>query len=166
MFGGRNQAYEAFCCALKGKESGGVILLLLDSEEPVAEDQSGWAHIGSRPTNELKKPDNAHEEHLFLMICTMETWLIADQVNLAQFFGHKFKDAAIKAWPNLESVPKETVDEALATATAECSKQYSKGAMSFEILETTNPTEVRAKCPAAARFLDRLTSHVRVASPH
>lgn len=165
MFGGRNQTYKAFRTALQTREDDEVVLLLIDSEEPVGHGMKGWEHIGSRQGDELRQPDGASEEHLFLMVCTMETWLVSDSKCLASFFGHGFNEASLKEWPDLEAVPKSTIIAALQRATSACSKQYEKGRTSFEILEKTDPSVVKKKCPAAARLLGRLGSHVGSSTP-
>ena len=73
------------------------------------------------------------------MVQIMETWFLADRVALQKYFGAKFKQNALKKWPKLEDVPKLTVLNALASATASCSKRYSKGKISFELLARISP---------------------------
>jgi hypothetical protein len=90
----------------------------------------------------------------------METWLIADINNLSNYFGNGFRGQLLRDWPDLEQVDKATIIKALKSATSECRTHYEKGDVSFEILETTSPSEVEQRCPAAKRFLDRLRSHM------
>lgn len=161
LFGGRGQTHRAFCLALKSRKAEDVVLLLLDSEEPVAEGASLWSHIGNRPSDSLNKPEEATEEHLFLMICTMETWILADIENLSRSCGQGFRTDKIPQWQNLEEVPKKKIYEALDSSTLFCSpeKRYRKGDFSFRVLETVNPSVVGSKCKGAERFLDRLKKH-------
>ena len=90
------------------------------------------------------------------MVQIMETWFLADRVALQKYFGARFRQNALRTWPNLENVPKSTVLNALASATASCSKRYSKGKVSFELLARINSTLVENECPHAKALLDRL----------
>lgn len=86
----------------------------------------------------------------------METWFIADPTWLARYFGSDFKPARVPAWPKLEDVAKADILRTLERATSDCSKAYSKGKVSFELLAGLDPTAVKAKCPNAKALLDRL----------
>ena len=90
------------------------------------------------------------------MVQIMETWFLADGVALRKYFGARFRQNALKNWPNLENVSKTTVLNALASATVSCSKHYSKGKVSFELLAGINSTLVEAACPHARALLNRL----------
>ncbi|MDR3689991.1 MAG: DUF4276 family protein [Fimbriimonas sp.] len=158
--GGRNEAHSAFCTALSEREMDSVVLLLVDSEEAIPEGLSNWEHLASRHDNELRRPEGASEENLFLMVQCMETWFIADVDCLKQRFGHGFKTTPFKEWPEFEAVPKATVFDVLDRATADCETSYAKGSTSFEILGLISPERVITKCPNAARLLDRLRKHM------
>lgn len=157
--GGRNQAHDAFCTALSQLAQGDVVLLLVDSEDPVKEKASLWAHLESRENNCLSKPNGADEEHLFLMVQCMESWFLADVDALKKRFGTGFNPKALQAWQSPESVPKAAVLDALEKATRACHVPYAKGQISFEVLALASPFKVGEKCPNAARFLDRLRKH-------
>ena len=90
------------------------------------------------------------------MVQVMETWFLADRDALRTYFGTGFKQNALKEWPNLEAVPKPTVLQALARATAACTKRYAKGKVSFELLAQIAPDSVEAACPHAKALLNRL----------
>ena len=90
------------------------------------------------------------------MVQLMETWFLADRPALKKHFGDQFKENALRQWPQLEDVPKETVLDALRKATTNCSNPYDKGKISFELLEKINPPLVEAACPHAKALLDRL----------
>ena len=90
------------------------------------------------------------------MVQAMETWFLADRDALRAYFGDGFRAKAIRAWPDLESVPRETVLDALKRATAACRKSYAKGRVSFELLARIDPARVEAACPHARGLLDRL----------
>ena len=90
------------------------------------------------------------------MVQVMETWFLADRGALRAYFGAGFRENAIRGWPALENVPKETVFEALDRASASCGRRYAKGRVSFELLARIDPARVEAACPHARVFLDRL----------
>jgi hypothetical protein len=55
-------------------------------------------------------------------------------------------------------VPKQTVYDALAKATAECKQVYRKGDVSFDLLASLTPATIEAVCPHANVLLERLRS--------
>lgn len=87
------------------------------------------------------------------MVQVMETWFLADCNSLRRYFGAKFKENALRQWPQLEAVPKATVLDALECATA---TRYAKGKVSFELLAQIDPARVEAACPHAKALLNRL----------
>ena len=154
--GGRQRTYDMFAVAVRDRRNDTLPLLLVDSEGAVRPRHSPWQHLLAR--DGWHKPDEADDDQAFLMVQFMETWFLADKDGLRRYFGQGFKDQAIKQWPNLEAVPKETVLNALAQATAACRKAYGKGRTSFELLECINPARVRAACPHANALLQRLAA--------
>ncbi len=152
--GGRDQTFDRFTTAIKDDSPNMISLLLVDSEGPVAAGNSVWQHLYAR--DGWSQPPDADDDQAFLMVQIMETWFLADRVELQKYFGAKFKQNAFKKWPKLEDVPKLTVLNALASATASCSKRYSKGKVSFELLARINPTLVETACPHAKALLNRL----------
>ena len=141
---GRRQTFDRFATAVSDSAPGTVPFLLVDSEGPVASGYSAWQHLG------------AGDGQAFLMVQVMETWFLADRETLRDYFGVKFRENALKTWPDLEDVPKSTVLEALERATASCRKPYSKGRVLFELLARVDPARVEAACPHAKTFLDEL----------
>ena len=151
---GRDQTFDRFATAVKVGRPDTIPLLLVDSEDRVAPRNSVWQHLHVR--DDWHKPLGASDDQAFLMVQIMETWFLADGVALRKYFGARFRQNALKRWPDLESVPKSTVLNALASATASCSKRYSKGKVSFELLAQINPALVEAACPHAEALLNRL----------
>ena len=90
------------------------------------------------------------------MVQVMETWLLADRAALGRYFGAPFRENALSQWPALENVSKRDVLEALARATAACTRPYAKGQASFELLTMIDPALVEAACPHAAALLGNL----------
>lgn len=149
---GRAHTFDLFRTAVQNNGPGEVPLLLLDSEDAVAPNHNVWQHLKNR--DGWDKPGKATEDHAYLMVQVMETWLIADPNALSNYFGHKFKASKIPAWFDLETQPKAAVLEVLEKSTAECDKkQYEKGKISFELLSMINPQLVADKCPRAKRLL-------------
>ena len=152
---GRQRTFDLYQTALRNKKPNELPLLLVDSEDLVAEGLAVWAHLKER--DGWARPKGAKDEDTFLMVCCMETWFLADREALKKFFHDCWRDNAVPQWPDLEAIPKETIFEKLALATAACGKKaYSKGKRSFEILKVIDPAIVEAKCPGAQRLLERL----------
>ncbi len=151
---GRDQTFDRFKIAVKDDSPDMISLLLVDSEGPVAVGNSVWQHLNARDS--WPQPPGSDDDQAFLMVQIMETWFLADGVALRKYFGARFRQNALKNWPDLESVPKSTVNDVLRRATASCSKRYSKGKVSFELLAQIDPTLVEAACPHANALLDRL----------
>ncbi len=152
--GTRQQTFRRFATAVEVGRPGTVSLLLVDSEAPVAAENSVWQHLNARDS--WSQPPGAGDDQAFLMVQIMETWFLADRAALRKYFGARFRENALRRWPNLENVPKSTVLNALASSTASCSKRYSKGKVSFELLARINPTLVETACPHAKALLNRL----------
>ena len=152
--GGREQTYRRFVTAATSAGSSSAALLLVDSEDAVTAGHTVWQHLAVR--DGWTRPGDAGDDQAFLMVQVMETWFLADRGALRAYFGDAFRAKAIRAWPDLEGVPKETVFEALERATAACRKNYAKGRVSFELLKRIDPTLVERACPHARVFLERL----------
>ena len=151
---GRRQTFDRFATAASGSVPGTVPFLLVDSEGPVAPEHSVWQHLHDH--DGWTRPDGARDDRAFLMVQVMETWFLADREALRSYFGAGFGGNALRAWHNLEDVPKSTVLQALGRATASCRKRYSKGKVSFELLAHVDPARVEAACPHARALLNEL----------
>lgn len=152
---GRQRTLELYETAVRTRRQGELPLLLVDSEELVSESRDEWSHLEEQ--DKWKRPSKSGDGDAFLMVCCMETWFLADREALRKFFHDCWRDNAVPQWSDLEAVPKETILEKLALATAGCGKKaYAKGKRSFEILKVIDPKLVEAKCPGAKRLLDRL----------
>lgn len=170
--GGRRQAYDAYCTALK---SGEPAALLVDSEAPVApehqqpKDQPAqwqpWQHLKARAGDGWDKPANALDTDCHLMVQVMESWFLADRETLKTFFGQGFRENALPATNRpIEGVAKEDVYSALKQATRDCKTQaeYGKGEHSFKLLARIDPAKVIAASPWAQRFVDELKKKMGV----
>lgn len=153
---GRQRTFELFVTAVENPEPGVLPLLLVDSEEPVAESHTAWQHLKARAADDWDRPTGARDDQAFLMVQVMETWFLADRDLLRSYFGSALRENHLKVWPSLAAVPKATVLRALDQATAACSPCYAKGKVSFDLLAKLNPAKVEQACPDAKRLLDHL----------
>jgi hypothetical protein len=72
--GGRKQAFDKFVTALQLDTT--TPILLVDAEAPVADIEDPWAHLKTR--DGWAMPAGTDDDHAFLMVQAMETWLLAD----------------------------------------------------------------------------------------
>lgn len=159
--GGRHDAYNSFCTAIK---QGECAFLLVDSEAAVdATHQQGssdlwkpWSHLQQR--DNWKKPANAEDTHCHLMVQCMEAWFIADGETLDKFFGQGFQLNKLPTVANsIESLCKDQLYKALADATRNCRKgRYGKGSHSFKLLASVHPKNVTDASPWAKRLIETL----------
>jgi hypothetical protein len=161
--GSRAQALDLFKTALK---KGQRALLLVDSEFPVAERNKNlpWKHLEENETDyHWKAHAMATDNDCHLMVQCMESWFLADKKALQDFFKKEFKESALPKSKEIESLDKDKIYQALASASKDTSKgKYSKGAHSFEILSMLDPQKVSDASPWAKRFLDELRSRMGV----
>ena len=91
-----------------------LLVLLIDSEEPVAEGAPVWA--SSRRGTGLRSPRWAEEAHAYLMVQCVETWLVTDPDALAAHYKQGFKPDKLPKRTNLEDEPKDDVQRKLGEA--------------------------------------------------
>jgi hypothetical protein len=159
--GGRSEAYRAYRIAV---ENGERAMLLIDSEDPVAQEhQSGnptewkpWTHLKKR--DNWDKPENANDRDCHLMVQEMEAWLIADRDALIRYFGVDF-DAKRLPPPtrSVETLPKHDINRSLSDAARKTKKNgYDKGRDAFKILQRLDAKKVMQEAAWARRFVDRI----------
>ncbi len=149
--GSRRSAYDDFCIAQR--EGVDCALLLVDSEEAVAEDDGPWDHLSKR--DRWPRPPDASDGQCHLMVQVMESWFLADKAALGRYFGKGFNERALPKRDDIEAIPKADVFKGLENATrqTETKGSYSKGSHSFEILALIDPKLVRRASPYANRLL-------------
>ena len=95
--GGRGRAYDKFKTAVA--VGGEYAILLVDSEDPVKntdespDSDTPWKHLKAR--DGWEQPAGAKNDQAQLMATCMETWILADQIALAEFFGQHFQRTAL-----------------------------------------------------------------------
>ena len=153
--GGRHQTYKDFCAELNEADPDQFTVLLVDSEDPVAEGHSPWQHLRDR--DGWQQPPNADDDSAHLMVQVMEAWFLADKDELAKYFGADFNENSLPANPNIEAITKTDVLSDLESATRQCKKgRYSKGSHSFDILASIDPNKVANASPHARQLIDTL----------
>ena len=153
--GSRQRAYDQFCAAINEAETGGFIVLLVDSEAAVTSGDSPWEHLRKR--DNWTQPSAAVDDSAQLMVQCMEAWFVADRQSLSAYFGQDFKAAALPAREDVEAIAKRDLEQTLRQATSACSKgAYRKGRHSFELLGCLDPSKVMESSPHARRFIDAL----------
>ena len=154
--GGRQSAYAKFLAALASGNERDFIVLLVDSEDPVAEGSGPWLHLMNR--DGWDKPDDAMDENVHLMVQCMEAWFLADKDRLAVFFGRGFNRNALPGHRDIEEIAKADVLQGLKNATRQCQPKgdFGKGRHSFELLSQIDPASVLAASPHAKRLVEIL----------
>src|SRR3972149_394753 len=83
--GGRNAAFDDFKTAMNSKSPTDYPMLLVDSEDPIAENITSWNHLRTR--DGWIPPNGVSDEQAQLMVTCMETWIMADRAALRNVFG-------------------------------------------------------------------------------
>lgn len=153
--GSRQAAFDKFRIALHASDEEEFIVLLVDSEGPIAADAGSWLHLKMR--DGWNRPDDASDENAHLMVECMENWFLADRAGLAEYFGPGFNRNALPARQDIEGVAKSEVLDGLKNATRKSRKgEYGKGRHSFDILEHADAAGIVAASPHASRLIDTL----------
>ena len=134
-------------------------MLLVDAEEPVNE-TGPWQHLNNR--DGWSRPDGATDDQCHLMVQIMESWFLADQDALKEFYGQGYRQNALPQNTQIERIAKNEVLDGLDRAARETSKRgYDKGSHSFEILAKLDAEKVKIASPHAKRFIDTLLKLVQ-----
>jgi hypothetical protein len=151
--GSRNQTFKDFKVALQ--DSSALAMMLIDSEDPVV--LLPWSHLKTR--DGWVQPSGTSENQVQFMTTCMETWLMADPETLTSFFGDGFKAGKLLPIVNLESRPRDKVQDSLVDATRDCGrvKKYQKGKRSFQVLAKLNPS-VLLQLKYFKRLVDELNA--------
>jgi len=152
--GPRDDAFDSFCTAIKKSDPSELPLLLVDSEEEVS--KSSWEHLSAR--DGWDKPEEATDNHVYLMVQCMEAWFLADPECLKSYFGDKFRESALSGNLVIESIAKVSILNSLKMSTRDATTkgEYNKGKHSFEILGKIDPKKVESASPHAKKLLDKL----------
>jgi hypothetical protein len=119
-----------------------LCVLLVDAETAVPEHTNVWNVVARRTGDHWRRPAWATENHLYLMVHFVETWLLADQDALQSFFGRNFNRRPLPR-TNLEDRPKAEIQGALDRATRNSSKGPYRHGQAHEIIAIVNPDKVK-----------------------
>lgn len=147
--GPRGDAFADFKVAHSVRRTGDYVAMLLDSEDPVTDIEKTWDHLHQR--DGWTKPNAAEDKQVLFMTTCMETWIVTDRAALREHYGSRLQENALPALQDMEGRNRHTVQNALISATRNCSNAYAKGRRSFEILEKLNPATLQA-LPSFARI--------------
>jgi len=163
--GGRRETYDDFCTALNATRDDAFLVLLVDSEGPVAEGADPWTHLRNRQGDGWDRPEGATDEQAHLMVQCMESWFLADPESLAGIFGNGFRPNALPRRAEIERIAKQDIFAGLDNATRDCGRRrgYRKGRDSFDVVAALDPARVTAASPHAKRLVDVLTARLRPA---
>ena len=156
--GGREQTYDCFKTAVTQGEQA---MLLVDSEAHVT-CESPWEHFKMRPGDQnMTKPQGASDkdDDVYLMVCCMESWFLADRDALKAYFGQGYNENALPDINNpVESNSKQSVLDGLKNATRHCKtkRPYAKGEHSFALIGRIDPAKVEQASTWARKLLEKL----------
>lgn len=149
--GPRDAAFRSFRSAV-GEAGGAIVLLLVDSEGPVSGDPS--EHLGARDGWEMPGFD---AQSVYLMVQTMEAWIVADGDALNEYYGQGFMAGVLPKAADLESVAKGEIEGSLRRATERTSKgRYHKIRHASDLLQRIDAERVKARCRHCRRLFDEL----------
>jgi hypothetical protein len=149
--GGRGAAFDRFKTAHETAAAGEYMALLIDSEDPVADNDEPWTHLKAR--DDWDRPHNAENEQALLMATCMESWIVVDRAALARHYGQQLQTSALPAPSGIESRDRHDVQTGLVNATKKCANAYAKGKRSFEVLGELDPEVLKPHLPNFVRVL-------------
>ncbi len=153
--GSRRETYDAFMNARDHAADDETVVLLVDSEEPVTAATPAM-HLRARPGDRWELA-GVPDDHVHLMVQTMETWIVADPGVVAGYYGQGFRVNALPARANLEEEGKEAVLSALDRATQHTQRgRYHKTRHAADLLKRIGPAKVRQRCRHCAQLFDVL----------
>ena len=138
---GRSNTFRSFT-NYKAKYPNDLCVILVDSEMAVPSGTRVWDVVGSRKGDGWKCPSWATEEHLYLMVNFVETWIVSDHKALQEFFSRGFNPKPLPT-TNLEDRSKSDIEQALKRATKDTSKGPYRHGQAHEIIEFVSPNNVR-----------------------
>ena len=118
-------------------------MLLVDAEMIVPTNSKVWDIVAQREGDKWQRPDWAKEEHLYLMVAFVETWLLTDQEALATFFKRGFNPKPLPT-TDLENRSKDDVENVLKRATKDCKNGPYRHGQAHEVIEYMCPEKVQS----------------------
>jgi hypothetical protein len=166
--GGRGQAFDAFRNALRQYDRETVVVLLVDSEDPIGPESADAGGNARARREHLAKRDGwdfsaVEPDQVHLMVQCMEAWIVADAEAVEAYYGQGFLAARLPDRANLEEEPKSQVVNSLKHATRKTTKgEYAKIRDASRLLERIEPGKVGRRCPRFVTFTSWLTERIHV----
>lgn len=149
--GPRDAAFRSFRSAV-GEADGAIVLLLVDSEGPVA--TGSREHLQARDGWDMA---DVGAGSVYLMVQTMEAWIVTDADALDRYYGQGFRAGLLPKAADLESVAKSEIERSLHRATEHTSKRkYHKIKHASDLLQRVDAEKVKARCGHCRRLFDEL----------
>ena len=150
--GSRNDTFDAWRASYLDKSEAEQVCLLVDSEDVVADIEQPLRHLRQRETA-WDFPSTTSDEHVFLMVTSMETWIMADRTALQDTFGNALQETALYPLHDLERRERKDVLAALEDATRNAKIPYKKGSVAFKIVAKLRPETLDTHLPSFKRML-------------
>ncbi len=147
--GGRGQTFRDFCIALRANTADCAVMMLIDSEDPMADIEQAWTHLKVR--DNWDKPNGAEDDQVLIMTTCMESWIVADRDALRAHYGSELNENQLPPLNDLENKGRHTVQDALERATSTCSNNYQKGKRSFQVLAVLTRATLEQHLPTFVR---------------
>lgn len=149
---GRGNAFHRFKTHKK-EYPDDLCVLLADSETQVLEGSKVWDIVAKREGDNWPRPTWASEQHLYLMVEFVETWLVSDPDALQTYFKRDF-DSKHLPTANLENRSKEDIERALRQATEKCKNGPYRHGQAHEIIEYVSPKKVQTLAHGSRLFVE------------
>jgi hypothetical protein len=138
---GRSNTFNLFLGS-KTHYPNDLCVLLVDAEQTVVPGRQVWDVVAKRPGDNWQRPHWATERHLYLMVCSVETWLLTDHKALLCYYKSNFNADQLPT-VDLEARSKSEIEKALKRATEYTPKGPYKHGQANEIIELVSPDKVR-----------------------
>jgi Domain of unknown function (DUF4276) len=165
--GSRNQAFDAFSHALARADDEILLVLLVDSEDPLPPETKDTAANAAARVQHLTQRDQwdlsgTNPKQIHLMVQCMEAWIVADPEELAAFYGKEFHARSLPDRANLEEEPKQDLLDKLKKATQKTKKgEYAKIKHASKLLTTIDREKVGRRCRRFSTFTAWLSETIR-----
>ena len=154
LCGNRENTIDRFQRALRDYPQAAVFLLV-DSDEPVT--VNTFAREQRRVQGRRKRPVAVERNQLHYMVQVMESWFLADQEALREYYGQDLLIRRLPANPQVESIAKREVRRGLRAATRGTTKgEYHKTQHAPHLLARLDPERIRLAAPHCNRLFRAL----------
>lgn len=159
--GGRQSAFDEFTRDVESCKEG-FLILLVDSEGPVAPEVNSWTHLST--SDRWEKPELVNDDQAHLMVQCMESWFLADPEALRTYYKQGFLIRSLSRRRNVEEILKRDVARALEHATRPTKTKgiYHKTRHGFDLLALIDPTRLREGSARAQRLFAVLEQRARM----